>query len=201
MAINDIYQVVLNYMWGEDIQCKNVFYYQQTDSNASGAQQLNNAMSSDIVTPLQLIAPPFIEFGLQETVNLRNPSDFFVGDYADNPGDRVVADTDPAPPFLAVQFVSQRAYPGTRSARKRFPFLYETDLDGRFLSTSFTGLTAVSTVATALAAVISNGGRSFRPVVVSRPTPLGTNPPVKYVIAPGTYAVSTRVSTQNSRKD
>ncbi|HEU0050153.1 MAG TPA: hypothetical protein VFQ43_21360 [Nitrososphaera sp.] len=201
MALNDIYQITLNYMWGEVIQCKNVFYYQQTDSNASGADQLNTAMAVQVTEKILDLAPEFCIFQTQDVVNLRNPSDFYIGDYADNAGDRVVADTDPAPPFLAVQFASARAFPGTRSARKRFPFLYETDLDGRFLSSSFSGLASVAALATALAAVISSGGRSFRPVVVQRPTPLGANPPVRYVIAAGSYAVKTRVSTQNSRKD
>lgn len=201
MALNDIYQITLNYMWGEVVQCKNVFYYQQTDSNASGAEQLNTAMAIDVTEKILDVAPEFCIFQTQDVVNLRNPSDFYIGDYADNAGDRVVADTDPAPPFLAAQWVAARAFPGTRSARKRFPFLYENDLDGRFLSTSFSGLASVAALSTALAAVISYGGRTFRPVVVERPTPLGANPPVRYVIAAGSYGLSTRVSTQNSRKD
>ena len=201
MAANDIYQLVQNYRWGDDIDCKNVYYYQQTDSNVSGASQLTAAWAAAVGDNLVTLAPPFITFGTVETVNLRTPTDFHVGDYNGNQGDRPQIDTDPAPPFLAVQFVSDRAYPGTRSARKRFPFLLETDLDGRFLSSSFTGLAIIGTIAAGLAATISNGGRSFRPVVVQRPTPLGVNPAVRYPIAAGSYSVSTRVSTQNSRKD
>ncbi|HJP95820.1 MAG TPA: hypothetical protein VJ843_00455 [Candidatus Saccharimonadales bacterium] len=201
MALNDVYMITLNYTWGDVVDCKNVFYYQQTDSNASGAEQLNTAMAIDVTEKILDVAPEFCTFQTQEVVNLRNPADFYLGDYADNEGDRVVADTDPAPPFLAAQWVSARAFPGTRSARKRFPFLYETDLDGRFLSTSFSGLASVTALSAALAAVISYGGRTFRPVVVERPTPLGSLPTVRYVIAPGSYGLNTRVSTQNSRKD
>lgn len=199
MATNDVYRVTLNYLWNAAIECSNVFYYRQIAGAAFAADELNFAFAADVFGSIENVAPEFITFQLQQVVNVGNPIDFFEGDYADNPGDRTEV-SDPCPSFLALQFRSARAYPGTRSARKRFPFLYEADIDGNSVEAALTGSVVVAALETALAARLTSGSNQFDPVVVAHPVELGVVPTVRYTIAPGSYSVQSKVSTQNTRK-
>lgn len=201
MATNDIYQLTIQYDWNDQVECKNVFYYQQTDANPTGAEQLNLAFAVEIYPKVRAVAPTFIDFNLQEVVNVRLPTDYYVGNYAGAAGLRDVPDAERAPSFLALQYVSDRLQPGTRSARKRFPFLYETDINGNTVIAATSGSAPVLELGVVMSAPISNGGRTFRPVVVKRPVKLGTLPTVQYIIPNNGYKVSLKVSTQNSRKD
>jgi len=199
MATGDIYRVTLNYLWNDSIQCSNVFFYRQIAGVAFAADELNTAMALDVTESILNVAPTFCKFQLQQVVNVGNPVDFFEGDYADNTGDRT-EESDPCPSFVALQFRSARAYPGTRSARKRFPFLYESDVDGNTVESALTGSAVVTALETALAARLTTGSTQFDPVVVKHPVELGVTPVVSYVIAPGSYSVMSKVSTQNTRK-
>lgn len=199
MAVGDVYQVVLNYRWNNEIDCKNVFYYIQSAGGSPSAANLNLAFSDGVATPLLNLAPEFCVFTTQQVTNIHTPTDYAEGDYANNAGDRT-EESDPCPSFLALQYKSTRPHPGTRSARKRFPFLYESDIDGNNVEAALSGSVVALAVANALNDIISNGGKSFNPVVVHRPIILGTNPDVVYELTSQTWSVQTKVSTQNSRK-
>lgn len=199
MATGSIYQITLNYTWNGSIACSNVFHYLQIAGASFAADELNLAFAVDVTESILNVAPAFCTFQLQQVVNIANPIDFFEGDYADNAGDRT-EDSDPCPSFLALQFRSARAHPGTRSARKRFPFLYESDIDGNNVEAALTGSAVVTALETALAARLTSGSNQFDPCVVAHPIHLGSTPTIRYVIAPGTYSVVSKVSTQNTRK-
>lgn len=199
MATGSIYQITLNYKWGGVIDCSNVFHYLQISGVSFAADELNLAFAVDVNEAILNVAPGFITFNVQQVVNIANPIDFFEGDYDSNSGDRS-EDSDPCPSFLALQFKSARAHPGTRSARKRFPFLYESDVDGNNVEAALYGSVVVAALETALAARLTSGSTQFDPCVVKHPIALGVTPAISYVIAPGSYHVQTKVSTQNSRK-
>lgn len=199
MATGSIYQITLNYLWNDTIECSNVFHYLQISGVSFAADELNLAFATDVTESIINVAPEFIKFGLQQVVNIANPIDFFEGDYGGNEGDRT-EESDPCPSFLALQFKSARAHPGTRSARKRFPFLYESDVDGNNIEAALSGSAVVTALKTALAARLTSGSTQFDPCVVAHPVILGVTPTIRYVIAPGTYSVMTKVSTQNTRK-
>lgn len=200
MATGDIYQLVLKYRWDDSIDCSNAFYYQHAAGTASiAADFLNDAFISDVFPAIDALAPTAISFISQDIVNYRNPADYQVAPFGTQTGNRT-SESTLAPSFLAIQYVSGRAEPGTRSARKRFPFLFENDFAKNMLDLSAPVATIATNLATAMSNIISNGGNTFTPVCVKRPLILGVNPGYSFVIPPRPYVLSQKLSTQDTRK-
>lgn len=203
MAVNDIYKVTFKYTWtpadgiaGGAVDCTNVHFYRQSSGATVAALSLRVALVT-LYNNLRDVAPPFITFTGIDVVNVKTPTDYYNA-VLNAVGLRVVT-TQQMPSYVALQYVSSRAQPGTRSARKRYPFLVEEDCAGNFLTGAFSTNTEVQDVKDNLGAVITNETETFQPVVVKKPITLGVNPTVSYQIP--FYGVSSKIATQNSRKD
>lgn len=196
MAVGEIYQVkaIQEYL---DVQVLNVFYYEQTTGVTDAALFAGGAVDTAIYQRWKEVANPLWQLDAIEVVNVARPSDFSYVDYTGYVGERE-EDSNLASPRLAVQFKSARAYPGTRSARKRFAGVYTDDMAGKVWSFSLGVQATLTLIETALAAVLGSGVSYFKPVVVRHPVELGVAPVKRYDIV--SYAYQAAVSTQNTRR-
>lgn len=201
MAVGDIYQVRFFQQYaGED--CMNVWYYRMTSGSSlapGNATHLWSAFDNLVLAALEDLQSVEVTYVSMDTLNLRLPSDYFSFNFITRTGLREPEEGAdfPAPTWVAWSHKSARPFPGTRSARKRFAGLYETDMSINQLSGSFQALGAIGTLNSAMAADLTNTGDSFEPVVVKRPIVLGTNPPVSYVC--DSWSLVTKLSHQDSR--
>lgn len=201
MAVGDLYRVTMNYT-NQMQECSNVFHYQQTSTQANAAPALSAGWYDDFFPKILAVAPELVTFQNLEVINLRVPSDYAVGSLLNTPGSRTAAvGVDLAPSWLAVQFFTARPYPGTRSGRKRFAFLYETDIEGNVLDEEFQELTALNNLAAGLDDPITDTNGSFVPAVVKAGYQIG-NPlkPAVLSYLPTTWFLDIKVSSQDSRK-
>jgi len=200
MASGDVYKLDLLSTWDGEVAMRNTFYYALSNAVSGVSQRCFEGFEEDVLPKLKALAPTHITFDKIDVVCLKTPTDFYSEILVGQVGTRT---QDPAglkaPSFLALQFVGNRAGPGTRNARKRFAFLYEADFDGNEIEASLLGSTAVTQLQTAMQGAISFATITFNPVVCAHPTPLGVQPIVRFPIT--SYTASARLSTQNTRKD
>jgi len=201
MALNDIYKVDLISEWQYDdtVTMRTTFFYQCLSSVATAANRAAEALEEDVLPSLVALAPPHVLFMRIDAVCLVTPTDYHSIDVTPLAGTRVLDPaSDPAASFLCVQFVSNRAGPGTRNGRKRFSFLYEADIDGNSIDFDIISEGYANGLASVMAQTIAFGSIIFAPVVVEHPVELGLQPAVRFVI--NEYNLSGKVSTQNTRK-
>lgn len=201
MAVGDLYRVTMSYV-NQLQECSNIFHFQQTSTQANAAPALSAGFFTDLFPSIVAVAPEPVIFKFLEVVNIRVPSDYSMGSLLDTPGDRPQGvGVDLAPSWLALQYFTARPYPGTRSGRKRFAFLYETDIEGNVLDEDFQILAAVTALKTALASPITDPNGNFAPAIVKSGYEVG-NPlkPAVLSYLPTTWFLDTKVSSQDSRK-
>lgn len=197
MAVGQIYKVIANGFYLSKA-FSNVFYYRQLTGTASGAYDLPNALVSGVLDGVVDWMSPLVSYNSVSAFCVTNEADY--RDY-DIPGTLVglrEEDSQPAARFICAQFVSNRAGPGSRSARKRFPGMYTMDMDGEVWSVSVGVAADLVSTGVDLAAVISNGVYSYQPICVHAPVVPETAYVEKFVIS--AYNFSSTISTQNSRK-
>lgn len=203
MAINDIYRVVNSYEWiapaggGSNESCQNVYHYRQTGGSAvDAAPNLLSAFLGVVAAALGNTAPPNINFLSTTVTNLGNPADYSI--YATPAlGSRVVVGASWASPEANISCYNPRPFPGTRQARKSYPFLYRGELLGKNIDFTINGLdTLVNALLAALGANIGNAGNQFNPAVVRE-----TSPGVfTYVWSPDNWFVKPFIGTQDTRR-
>jgi len=205
MAVGEIYQVRHNQQWGAGLTGEtarnmvNVFFYRQkAGATANAAANLRTAFGAYF--PLwAALFPPFVQYIGTDFVNIARPTDFYNHIGVSAFGERE-EDSIPLAPWAALQWKSNRAFPGTRSMRKRFGCLYQSDTDGSQINETAIGTGILSNMNSFLSAVIDDGvGTEFEPVVVKRPIVLSETPVLRYVVTGGQF--SGVLSTQNTRKD
>ena len=204
MAIGDIYRVVMNYIWnpaaggGSPQPCSNVFYYRLTATTAlKPATELQTAFGQDVLPSLIAIAPSTVEFTGHSCLNTADMADFYEAFYTAN-GGRAVGPDHPLSPVNNLTFVSQSPRPRTRSARKRFPFLVETDVNGKVIDLGAIGVALVNSAANAMENQISYGTSTAVPVVARK----GATPTAPYTeVYPITqYDPKTYIASQDTRR-
>lgn len=201
MAINDLYRLTY-FFENQGVTCLNVYHYKQLAGGATnGASNLNQAFFNTVYNPIRNALPVDVSITGIRVENLLQNSDFFENMGVNDPG-LYESVSGLAPSWLAAQFVSPRPYPGTRSARKRFPFLVENDLNGNLLDVSSAPRVALwNALGVAIGNEVSNLTYLYTPVVVYDasegvgPTRLWTE---RYAIS--SYALSPRIASQDSRK-
>lgn len=201
MALNDIYKVDLLSEWQYDdtIAMRTTFFYQCLSSVATAANRAAEALEEDVLPEIVALAPTHVAFLRIDAVCLVTPTDYHSIDLTPLAGTRTIDPvSDPAASFLCVQFVSNRAGPGTRNGRKRFSFLYEADIDGNSIDFAASSEANANDLATVMGQTMAFGSIIFAPVVVKHPVELGLQPEVRFVI--NEYNLSGKVSTQNTRK-
>jgi len=199
MASGDVYKLDLRGLWAATIPWQSRFTYQLVNAVSGVAERCFEGFEEDVLPELIACAPTAVTFEQIDVVCVRTPTDFYSEALGSEPGTRI---TDPvsqlAPSFLAVQYRSNRAGPGTRHGRKRFPFLYEADFSGNDLASGVESDPDFLAVATVLGQAISFASISFTPVICHGALVLGVVPTVSFPVE--SYGLRTRISTQNSRK-
>lgn len=206
MGLGSLYQVTLGYDWyadaalsGSPVACRNVWYYRQSAGpTVIAAPVLKTLFENTIVIPrLRDIAPQNIDFQFLEIKDPYQNPDYVNAGLAYT-GNRVITQ-GVAPSFLGVSYSTQRPYPGTRSGRKRFPFLMEEDMNGNNLAGTFLALADVTGLAVDMATVLSSGGDTFIPIVAKRADTPGALPTLSYDIT-AAWDIQSKIATQNTRK-
>lgn len=202
MAINDLFRLTY-FFENQGVTCLNVYHYKQITGPATGASNaLNQAFFNGVYNALRNAMPEEVLITGIRVENLFTPSDFYENMAVADPG-LYVSVSGLAPSWLAVQYVASRPFPGTRSARKRFPFLVENDLNGNLLDVSSAPRVALwDALGTAIGSDLTYLTYGYTPVVVYNATPgVGVPPTWTERYAIGSYALSPRIASQDSRKE
>jgi len=189
MTVGAVYQVKMYTGGSTANEVLNVFHYEQTVGADTAASALFVAFRDEVVANLAPIISNTLEITTVSVASLPNPTDFYT-DYVYEPGTRV---TDMSTAFLAWGFQYLSARSDARSGSKRFCGVAEGDQSNG--QPSVNALILLTLLGSKLAATISSGGKSFKPVILgvrSGGVTLEKNP-----ISGVSF---TRVTTQNTRK-
>lgn len=198
MALNDRYEVAI-YGSVNAQQTVNVFHYEQTaGSDTPSAELIAEEVIATVLPVCAAIMNSSANFSSVRCVNIDDDTDFFEGAFTPIPGDRT---GEVLPPYACWSFKLVRPVIGIRPGAKRFAGVSESDQSA---GVAVGGLaTALDAVADILATVLTPGGNSYDPGILSRYLNgeiRGTveNPtPVMFTITSAQYV---GIGTQNSRK-
>lgn len=196
MAFGDVYQLRLTGEYlGQVVQA--VFNYKHVvGESVATALTWNDTFKSDVLPSIVAVASENLEYTQIETINWRDPSDFYI-DSINFQGDIPVEDNDSLAAWLTLYFRFNRNFPGQHHGSKRFAGGVESMFtDGAPAALWATEMTAL---ANALAGGLTASlDRTARYYVVDRTgnPELGANPP-GYVSSSVTYR---GLGTQKSRK-
>lgn len=199
MTIGDIYQAKFKQtIFGEELL--NVFYYRQNGGAAGdGAAELAEGLqgTSSWLQEWAAMQLEDVAYDYIQVINGMNNSDQAT-DFTIIP-DSGAIDSDgvpAAPTLLAVGFRSNRGGVGTRYSYKRLSGFPAYFLDGNGWAAGVDTLAAA--VATALAAQVGSGGKTFVPVQVTGGFRLGVTPTESFPLT--AWTMMGTPSTQNTRK-
>jgi len=178
VAVGDLYRVVNKYTWfapaggGDNEECQNVYHYRQTSgSDVQAADSCLSAWLAVVADILIDVAPVHVSFTETSVVDPNDTSDYavFVGI---SPGLRAAGGAAAASPENNISMYNPRPFPGTRQARKSYPFLFRNELIGKNIDFEINGLDALMpTLRGALGVTIVSGGNAFMPCVVRESFP------------------------------
>jgi len=202
MAVNDMYQVVLNGVRGVD-EFSNVFWYQQVIgiNDPANAESLAELFDTHILLALQKLVTTTVDFQNVTVVNYPDPTDFFVRSLLNYSAG--LLDPPDTPSYCAFAYRFERPTPGKRAGYKRFVGAPDDNVNGNTWAPD-TG--DRDDLATALRTNLTDGVNVWQPCVVvhkkkADPTykiQLYVNPERSYYV--GTVTPLTVITTQNSRK-
>lgn len=203
MAIGDVYRIINSYTWaapvdgGNDEECQNVYHYAHTSgADVVAADNLLAAFLGSVANAIINLAPPHITFTGTVCYKLEDQSDFaqFIGNA---PGLRVTAVAVQSTPEQNIVLYHPRPFPGTRQARKSYPFLMRNEVNGKNIDYDINDLqTPVTALRALLGQSINSSGQQFTPCVpLENPTGVWT---ARWF--PTTWQQKTFVGSQDTRR-
>lgn len=209
MAINDVYQVVIQSNFKNKAKGQNVFFYQQVTGTALGADAIARGAAATLALPLRNLQTGDISYEFVSTVNLFNRAD--IGSFNFPVGSVGLRIGSSEPSFVSVVYRIARTIATMKSGSKYFWGISENDVeDGEMQSGSFALLDALLSAIRAIPSVSGVQNGEFKPIVVKRikyveggktkyRLPESLSELVSYPVA-GNASYLLPVSTRNSRK-